>query len=137
MLVSDGASLPGSELGCRYAADVPVLPEEDDMLRIIGHLIMTALRTLGRLIVTAVLFAGLGALAVALVASRYTQLQWPPTQPVAVALIGVAALAAYAGGITSLMMSSVRAFLGAAKLVEREATAPVHMLEEDLQGTKH
>ncbi|HEV8194407.1 MAG TPA: hypothetical protein VGP82_23395 [Ktedonobacterales bacterium] len=107
------------------------------MLRIFGHLLVTAFRTLGRLLVTAVIFAALGAAAVALVASRYTQLHWPPSQPIAIALIGVAALAAYAGGITSLMMASLQAFLGAAKLVEKEATAPVRMLEEDLQGIKH
>lgn len=91
------------------------------MLRILGHLILTAFRTLGRLLVTAVLFAGLGMAAVALVASRYTQVQWPPSQPVAVALIGVAALAAYAGGITALLVASVRGFLDAARVAEKEA----------------
>ncbi|HEV8191579.1 MAG TPA: hypothetical protein VGP82_08850 [Ktedonobacterales bacterium] len=107
-----------------------------DMLRILGHLLMTAFRTLGRLLVTAVLFAALGAAVVMLVASRYTQLQWPPSQPVAVAMIGVAALAAYTGGITSLMVSSVKALLGTAKLAEREATAPIRMVEQELQGSE-
>src|SRR5262245_19563271 len=122
---------------CRFAADVRMgLSEEHDMLRILGHLFMTAFRTLGRLLVTALIFAVLGAAAVALVASRYTQLQWPPSQPIAIALIGVAALAAYAGGITSLMIAALKGFLGAAKLVEKEAAAPIRMLEEDLQGTR-
>jgi hypothetical protein len=106
------------------------------MLRILGHLLMTAFRTLGRLLVTAVIFAGLGAAAVALVASRYTSLQWPPSQPVAIALIGFAVLAAYAGAVTALLMASAHALLGAAKLVEKEATAPVRTLEEDLQGSR-
>jgi len=106
------------------------------MLRIIGHLFATAFQTLGRILLTAVLFAALGAGAVAFVASRYTQLQWPPTQLVTVALIGVAALAAYAGGITALMISAVKGLLGAAKLVEREAAAPLKAIGEELEGSK-
>ena len=101
------------------------------MLRIIGHLIVIAFRALGRLILMTLIFGALGALAVALVASRYTQLHWPPdNQPASIALIGFTALAAYAGAATALVIESVKGVVGAAKLVEREATAPVRMLEE-------
>lgn len=106
------------------------------MLRILGHLIMTAFRTLGRLLVTAVIFAALAAAAVALVASRFTNLQWPPSQPVAIALIGFAVLAAYAGAITALMMASVHALLSAAKFAEKEAVAPLKAVEQELEGSK-
>jgi len=92
------------------------------------------LRTFWRILFTAVLFAGLGGGAVLAVAYRYTQRLWPPDQLTAVAAIGVAVLAAYAGGITALMAASVRALLGAAKLVEREAAAPLRALGEELEG---
>ena len=106
------------------------------MLRIIGHLIVLAFRALARLILMAVIFGVIGAVAVALIASRYTQVHWPPTQPVGIALIGVAVLAAYAGAATALVLEAVKGFLGAAKLVEKEATAPAKMLEQELQGSK-
>ena len=105
-------------------------------MRIIGHLIATAFQTLGRILLTAALFAALGAGAVAFVASRYTQLQWPPTQLIAIATIGVAALAAYAGGMTALMLAALKGLLGAAKLVEREAAAPLKAIGEELEGSK-
>ena len=104
-------------------------------MRIIGHLIVTAFQTLGRILLTAVFFAALGVGAVALVASRYTQLHWPPNQLIAVAMIGVAALAAYAGGMTALMIASLKGLLGAAKLVEREAAAPLRAIGEELEGS--
>jgi hypothetical protein len=106
------------------------------VLRILGHLIATAFQTLGRIILTAALFAALGAGGVVLVASRYTHVQWPPTQLITIALIGVAALAAYAGGITALMFAAIKGLLGAAKLVEREAAAPFKAIGEELEGSK-
>lgn len=107
------------------------------MLRIIGHLIVIAFRALGRLVILTLLFGAIGAAAVAIVASRYTQVQWPPSQPVGIALIGFTALAAYAGAATALVTEAVKGFVGAAKLVEREATAPARMLEQDLEGARH
>ncbi len=107
------------------------------MLRIIGHLIGITFRALGRLVVMTLIFAALGAAAVLLVASHYTQVQWPPNQPMSVLLIGVTALAAYAGAVTALMTEAVKGFAGAAKLVEREATAPARMLEQELRESAH
>jgi len=107
------------------------------MLRIIGHLIVIAFRALGRLVIMTVLFGAIGAVAVTVVASRYTQVQWPLTEPVGIAVIGFTALAAYAGAATALVTEAVKGFLGAAKLVEREATAPARMLEQDLEGARH
>src|SRR5262249_15070960 len=103
---------------------------------LIGHLIATAFRTFWRILFTAALFAGLGGGTVLLVAFHYTQKLWPPDQVTTVAAIGVAALAAYAGGVTALMTASAKALLGAAKLVEREAAAPLKALGEELEGSR-
>ncbi len=107
------------------------------MLRIIGHLIATAFRAFWRILFMTVFSAALGAGAVLLVVYRYTQQwRWPPSQLTVVALVGVAALAAYAGGVTVLMTESVRALKGAAKMIEQEAVAPIKAVAQDLEGNK-
>jgi len=107
------------------------------MLRIVGHLIATAFRVFGRIVVTALFGAALGAGAVLLITAVVTRhWQWPPSQLTLVLLVGVAALAAYAGGVTVLMIEAVRAFKGAARAVEREAVAPIKAVEQELEGDK-
>jgi hypothetical protein len=69
------------------------------MLRIIGHLVVTAFRAFFRILATAVISAALGVGAVTLVANHFTHWwPWPPDQVVAVALVGVGAVPAYSGG---------------------------------------
>ena len=108
------------------------------MLRVIGHLIATAFRAFFRVVATAVISAAVGLGAVAVVVNHFThQWPWPPNhlnQVTTVALVGVGALAAYAGGATMLMAEAVRGLLGAAKVVEHEALAPIKAAEEELQG---
>ncbi len=103
---------------------------------VIGHLIVTAFKAFWRILIAAVICAALGAAAVLLVIHQDTrQLQWPPRDHTAlVALIGVAVLAAYAGGVTALMTEAVRALKEAARLVEKEAIAPVKAVGRELEG---
>jgi hypothetical protein len=108
------------------------------MLRIVGHLIATGFRAFFRVLATAVIFGAIGLGAVALVVNHFThQWPWPPShvnQVTTVALVGVAALAAYAGGATMLMAEAVRGLLGAARVVEHEAVAPIKAVEQELEG---
>jgi predicted lysophospholipase L1 biosynthesis ABC-type transport system permease subunit len=109
---------------------------EGSMLSIIGHLIATAFRAFWRILITAVVTAAIGAGAVLAVIYRDTHhLQWPPRdQMTLVALVGVTALSAYAGGVTALMTEAVRALKEAAKVVEHEAVAPIEAVGRDLRG---
>ena len=50
--------------------------------------------------------------------------------------IAFAVLAAYAAGVTVLLRASTQAVLGAAKVVEKEAVAPVKAVERELETTK-
>lgn len=106
---------------------------------VLGHLIGTAFKAFWRILITAVVCAVLGMAAVLLAIEHYTQrLQWPPRDEASlVALIGVGALAAYAGGATALMTEAVRALKEAARLVEKEAIAPVQAVGRELEGAKH
>jgi hypothetical protein len=106
---------------------------------VLGHLIGTAFKAFWRILITAVVWAALGMAVVLLVIYRYAQPpQWPPhDQTSLVALVGVAALAAYAGGVTALMTEAVRALKEAAQLVEKEAVAPVQAVGRELEGAKH
>ena len=107
------------------------------MLRIFAHLIATAFRVLWRLVSTALFCAALGAGAVLLITAVVTShWQWPPSQLTLVLLVGVAALAAYAGGVTVLMIEAVRGLTEAARAVEREAVAPLKAVEQELEGDK-
>ncbi len=107
------------------------------MLRIVGHLIATAFRVFGRIVFTALFCAALGAGALLLITAVVTRhWQWPPSQLTLVLLVGVAVLAAYAGGVTVLMIEAVRAFKEAARTVEREAVAPLKAVEQELEGGK-
>ena len=108
------------------------------MFSILGHLITTELKSFWRLLVTTVVFAALGAGAVVLVLYHYTQrVPWPlqsQNQMTLVAVIGVAALSAYAGGVTALMTEAVGALKEAARIVEKEATAPIEAVGRELEG---
>ncbi len=110
------------------------------MFSILGHLITTAFKAFWRLLLTTVVFAVLGAGAVMLVLYHYTQhVPWPlqsQNQMTLVAVIGVAALSAYAGGVTALMTEAVRALKEAAKIVEKEAAAPIQAVGRELEGGK-
>ena len=50
------------------------------------------------------------------------------------ALVGAAALSGYAGGVTALMTEAVRALKEAAKIVEKEAVAPIQAVGRELEG---
>jgi predicted lysophospholipase L1 biosynthesis ABC-type transport system permease subunit len=108
------------------------------MFAIIGHLIGTLFRAFWRILITSVIFAVLGAGAVMFVLYHYTQhVPWPlPNQMTLVAVVGVAALAAYAGGVTALMTEAVRALKEAAKIAEREAVAPIQAVGRELEGDR-
>ncbi len=107
------------------------------MLRIVGHLIATAFRVFGRIVVTALFGAALGAGAVLLITAVVTRhWQWPPSQLTLVLLVGVAVLAAYAGGVTVLMIEAVRGLTEAAKTIEHEAIAPLKAVEQELGGDR-
>jgi hypothetical protein len=108
------------------------------MFRILGHLIVTAVRAFWRLLTTAILFAALGAAAMALLLAQYTgDWHWPPTQVMVVALVAGAVLAGYAAGITVLMIEAVRALKGAVTVAEQEAVAPIKAVERELEGSPH
>jgi hypothetical protein len=105
-------------------------------MRIIGHLIVTAFKTFWRIVFGAALCAAVGAGAVLAVAHQYTQVWWPPKGLTYLAMVSVAALAAYAGAVTVLMAASVKGLVGAARVVEREAVAPIKAVEQELEGSK-
>lgn len=110
------------------------------MFSILGHLITTAFKAFWRLLLTTVVFAGLGAGAVLLVLYHYTQrVPWPlqsQNQMTLVAVIGVAALSAYAGGVTALMTEAVGALKQAARIAEKEVVAPIQAVGRELEGDK-
>src|SRR5258708_30166401 len=104
------------------------------MLRIVGHLIATAFRVFGRIVFTALFCAALGAGALLLITAVVTRhWQWPPSQLTLVLLVGVAVLAAYAGGVTVLMIEAGRGLTESAKTIEHEAIAP---LKASAQGLR-
>ena len=106
------------------------------MFAILGHLIVTAFRAFWRILLSAVVCAVIGMGAVMAVLYYYTrQVQWPPqSQQTLVTLIAVGALSAYAGGVTALMTEAVRALKEAAKVVEKEAVAPLQAVGKELKG---
>lgn len=109
------------------------------MLGIVGHLIVTAFRAFWHIVITVVIFAVIGAGAVlGVIYANTQQLQWPPRdQLTLIALIAVTVLAAYAGGATALMFEAVGALKEAAKVVEKEAVAPLEAVGRELRGDKH
>ncbi|HEV7125952.1 MAG TPA: hypothetical protein VGN32_00740 [Ktedonobacterales bacterium] len=102
-------------------------------MRILGHLVSTTFHALGRMLVAGVLCAALAAGVTLLVAYTVTR-QWPPTPLTEAAAIALAVLAAYASGLTVLFSASVRALVGAARAVEKEAVAPIKAVEHELEG---
>src|SRR5260221_14650477 len=105
------------------------------MLRIVGHLIATAFRVFGRIVFTALFCAALGAGALLLITAVVTRhWQGPPGQLTLVLLVGVAVLAAYAGGVTALMIEAVRDFKEAAMTGGRGADAPGKAGGQELEG---
>jgi hypothetical protein len=104
-------------------------------MRIMGHLVATGCRTSLRLVFTAVLAAAVAGGVALLVAYANTR-HWPPTQMTDVTAAAFAVLAAYAAGVTVLLRASTRTLLGAAKVVEKEAVAPVKAVERDLEANK-
>jgi hypothetical protein len=107
------------------------------MVRILGHLIVTAFKVFWRIVFTSLFCAVLGAGAVLLITSAFTNdLHWPPTTMTIALAIVVAVLAAYAGGVTVLMIEAVRALKEAATVVEQEAVAPIKAVAQDLEGSK-
>jgi hypothetical protein len=112
--------------------------KEQLMFAIIGHLIVTAFRAFWRILITTIIAALVGAGAV-LTAIYVTsgQVQWPPRdQMQLVTLIGVTALAAYAGGVTALMVEAVRALKEATRVAEKEIVAPLEAAGRELRGDK-
>jgi TPP-dependent indolepyruvate ferredoxin oxidoreductase alpha subunit len=104
-------------------------------MRIMGHLIATGCRTFWRILFTAVFAAALAAGVAVLVAYAGTR-QWPPTQLTDVAAGAFAVLTAYAAGVTVLLSESVKALVDAAKVVEREAVAPIKAVGRELEGNE-
>lgn len=100
-------------------------------MRILGHIISTSFRALGRILVMGILGAALAG-GIALLVSYVVTHQWPPSYLTEAAAIALAALAAYSSGLTVLFSASVRALLGAAHVVEKEATAPIKAVEREL-----
>ncbi len=104
-------------------------------MRIMGHLAATGCRTFFNLVFTAVLAAAVAGGATLLVAYIQTR-NWPPAQMTDVTAAAFAVLAAYAAGVTVLLRASTRTLLGAAKVVEKEAVAPMKAVERELEATK-
>jgi hypothetical protein len=109
------------------------------MFAIIGHLIVTAFRAFWRILIATLVCAVVGASAVLVVIYSFNhQLTWPPRdQLTLVALIAITALSAYVGGVTMLMTEAVRALKEAAKVVEKEAVAPVEAIGRQLEHDAH
>ena len=104
-------------------------------MRIMGHLLARGCRTLFSMLFTAVLAAAVAGGAALLVAYAQTR-HWPPSQLTDVTAAAFAVLAAYAAGVTVLLRASTQAVLGAAKVVEKEAVAPMKAVERELETTK-
>jgi hypothetical protein len=104
-------------------------------MRIMGHLVASGCRTLFNMLFTAVLAAAVAGGAALLVAYAQTR-HWPPSQLTAVTAAAFAVLGAYAAGVTVLLRASTQAMLGAAKVVEKEAVAPMKAVEREFEATK-
>jgi pectin methylesterase-like acyl-CoA thioesterase len=104
-------------------------------MRIMGHLITTGCRTMWRILFMSLFAAALGAGGAVLVAYEGTR-QWPPSQLMEVAAGAFAVVSAYAVGVTVLLSESVKALVDAAKVVEREAVAPIKAVGQELDGKK-
>jgi H+/Cl- antiporter ClcA len=108
------------------------------MLGIVGHLIATAFRAFVRIVITAVIAAAVGVGVVLVITYSNThQLQWPPRdQMTLVAMVGVAVLSAYAGGVTALMIEAVGALKKATRIAEHEVVAPLEAVGRELESNK-
>ena len=108
------------------------------MLRIIGHLLVTLFKVFWRIVFAALFCAAAGVGAVLLVTYIYTgnTLHWPPSSLTLALMVGVGALAGYAGAVTVLMVEAVRALKTAAHAVEAEAVAPIKAVGQELEGSK-
>ena len=104
-------------------------------MRIMGHLLARGCRTLFNMLFTAVLAAAVAGGAALLVAYAQTR-HWPPSQMTDVTAVAFAVLGAYAAGVTVLLRASTQAVLGAAKVVEKEAVAPMKAVERGFETTK-
>jgi hypothetical protein len=103
------------------------------MLGIIGHLIGTAFRAFFKILLAAIVCGVIGVgVVLLLVYTNVTPWQWPPTPLTTVALVGVGALSAFAGGVATLMVEAVRALKEAATVVEKEAVAPIKAVEKEV-----
>jgi len=104
-------------------------------MRIIGHLLATAVRTFTHIIfsalICAVLFGG-----AALIAAYASTRQWPPSHLTELLAAALAVVAAYAGAVTALMRASARALMDAARVAEHEAVAPLRAAAHELEGAK-
>ncbi len=100
------------------------------------HIFGTIFRALLRIVVTALICAVI-AIIVVLAVSYATLHQWPPHQLTTIATVGFAVLAAYAGGLTVLLVEAVRGFVAATRAVERDGASLLRTVEGDALGALH
>lgn len=87
----------------------------------IGHIIGTLFRAIVKIFFVAILCGVIGAGITVLMVYSNSGGHWPPTVLGEIAAVAVGILAAYAGGITVLMIEAVHALQAAAKDVGKEA----------------
>jgi predicted lysophospholipase L1 biosynthesis ABC-type transport system permease subunit len=107
------------------------------MFRMLGHLIVPAFTVFWRILFTGIVCAALGAGAVLVAAYLFTiRWQWPPSQMLVVLAVVVGVLAAYAGGVTVLMVEAARALKEGAKVLEQQAVAPIKAVGQSSRAVR-
>lgn len=105
----------------------------------IGHIFKTIFRAFFRILFTA-LFCGLIAAGIGLLIAyegNHQTWQWPPQQLTAIAVILVALLAAYAGGLTVLLGAAIKGLVDTARLAEKEAFTAGNLIEDGVKAVEH
>ena len=101
-------------------------------MQVIGHILKSAFQAFFRILFTAIICGALAAGAGLLVVYEGLH-QWPPHQFTTIAVIVVAALAAYAGGLTVLLVAAVKALISTAKTAEKEMFSAGNLIEEGVK----
>lgn len=100
-------------------------------MAVFAHIFKSLFRAFVRIFFTALFCAALAAGVVALVSYEATR-QWPPHQLTIFAMVALAVLAGYAGGITVLLSEAVHGAIAAARTVEHDTVGAVETAAGDL-----
>jgi hypothetical protein len=98
---------------------------------LVRHLLRTIFKIFFQVVLATLICAAIGAVAV-LVVSFVMVRQWPPSQLTIIALVAIAVLSGYAGGMTVLMSEAIREAIRGVRAVEQDIGHVVGAVEQDI-----